>query len=246
MQQYEHLVWTPDMVQNFWDYLSRDPEIYFAYRHGAEIVRQITPYLKTNGKVLDYGCGPGFLLQKLLEAGFHTAGLDTSKDTRQTVAEKFIGEKKFLGVFDQTELLKTDLRFDAITIIEVIEHLYDEQLDELLTVIKKLLNPGGRIIFTTPNEENLEKSYVLCPVTNKLFHRWQHVRSWSTDSLRQYLEVRKFAVNACFTTHFGISFHQEHSRHPVKDTLRTAKKKLKYALNPTKKQPHLVAIAEPS
>ena len=232
------------MVQNFWDYLSRDPETYFTYRHSVEIVRQITPHLKANGKILDYGCGPGFLLQKLLAAGFHAAGLDTSDDTRQTVAEKFKGEQTFLGVFDQAELLNTDLRFDAITIIEVVEHLYDEQLDDLIAVIKKLLNPGGRIIVTTPNEEILEKNYILCPVSNQLFHRWQHVRSWSANSLTRYLEDRGFAVDTCFTTHFGISFHKEHSRHPVRDSLRTAKKKLKYALNPTKKQPHLVAIAQ--
>lgn len=33
---------------------------------------------------------------------------------------------------------------------------------------------GGALIITTPNEENLEDNMVYCPVSNTIFHRWQH------------------------------------------------------------------------
>lgn len=245
MKQYEHLVWTPEMVKNFWDYTLRSPEEYFTYKHGAEVVRQIAPHLKKGNKVLDFGCGPGYLLDKLLAAGFHAAGLDTSVDTLQTVRERFNGRHGFQGAFDQTRLLESDLRFDAITIIEVIEHLYDEQLEGLFHLIRKLLNPDGQVVLTTPNEENLEDFYILCPTTNQLFHRWQHVRSWSASSLVEYLEHQGFVVVSCFTTNFSISLHPEHSKHPVKDRLRAVKRIVKHAIKPSRKQPHLVAIAQP-
>ncbi len=71
--------------------------------------------------------------------------------------------------------------------IEVIEHLDDDALAEVLAVLRQLVTPDGLILITTPNDENLPKSHVFCPETGKVFHRWQHVRSWTADSLTAHL-----------------------------------------------------------
>lgn len=243
MKQYDHLVWTPEMVKNYWDYMSRNPEEYFTYQHGASVVHQITSFLKKNGDVLDFGCGPGYLLEKLLAAGFNAAGLDASDESRQMVEKRFIDQREFLGVYNQSELLGADLRFDSITAIEVIEHLYDDQLEESLELIRKLVKPEGKVIFTTPNEENLEESYILCPATNQLFHKWQHVRSWSSDTLSDYLEQRGFEVVNCFTTNFAISFYGGLGKPFLKGKWRALRSKIKQRIKPRERQPHLVVIA---
>jgi hypothetical protein len=46
---------------------------------------------------------------------------------------------------------------------------------------------------TTPNNEDLELGMAYCPVSNTLFHRWQHVRSFTGESL------------SCLLSRHGIS-----------------------------------------
>lgn len=219
------------MARSFWDWQSQFPEAYFTRRHADALVARFRRYLPPGAAVLDYGCGPGELIERLLAAGHRAAGMDFSAGTRDTVKSRFAGHPRFLGVFGPDELPTSELRFGAITVIELIEHLYDDQLDELLVTLAALLEPGGVVAFTTPNEEDLAKSWVLCPATNQLFHRYQHVRTWSTATLAASLEKRGFAVEACFVTDFA--------RRPLWQRARRA-------LKPARKPPHLAAIARPT
>ncbi len=244
VKEFELLTWTPEMVKRYWDYLSQCPETFFTHRYGAELARQIAPFLPPSGKVLDYGCGPGNLTERLLATGLEIAGLDYSPSTRETVNQRFKGRENFLGAFDQEQLLEQNIKFDVIIVLEVIEHLYDEQLDELLSNVQALLTPGGTAIFTTPNEEDLERKYILCPVSGKLFHRWQHVRSWSRESAGIYLSSRSFDIKRIFTTDFGITFHVRDQPHPMRTFWHSLRKHVKYKLKRRrKKYPHLVVIA---
>lgn len=243
MKNFELLEWTPEMVKTFWDYESQFPENFFAYRFGREIIEQLLPFLPSQGRVLDYGCGPGNLIERLLDTSLEVAGLDFSPATIETVTRRFAGQPNFIGAFELSELDERAGLFDAAVVIEVVEHLYDEQLDELLANVKKLLRPGGTVVFTTPNEEVLEDSYILCPVSGKLFHRWQHVRNWSADSLSAYLADQGFQVQKSLATDFVVTFNTSHRPHPLREKLGAVKKTLKYKLKPHKKRPHLVVAA---
>lgn len=232
------------MVKTFWDYESQFPENFFAYRFGDEIIRRLLPYIPARGHVLDYGCGPGNLIEKLLQFDLKVAGLDFSPAAKEFVVQHFRGNQNFMGAFEPKDLKSRAETFDAVIIIEVIEHLYENQLDELMGNVQTLLRPGGVAIFTTPNEEVLEDSYILCPVSGQLFHRWQHVRNWSPESVGSYLTSRGFQVETSFTTDFCITFHTGNTKHPFKQKLTALRKLLKRKLKPGKKPPHLVAIAK--
>ena len=236
MKDIETLIWTPDMVRDFWNYWSRHPDRYFTFQHSKALVQHLKPHLASKGSVLDYGCGPGYLIGDLLESGLRVAGLDSSETTRQVVTAKFNRQANFLGAFDLQQLLQTDLRFDAVTVIEVNEHLYDEQLDELLAVLRQVLTAEGIVIFTTPNEEDLEQSYILCPECRKLFHRWQHVRCWSPDLLVGYLTTHGFEVTHCYATDF---------RAAKRSWLWLLKRRLKRWFKAGQLPPHMLAIARP-
>ena len=69
----------------------------------------------------------------------------------------------------------------------------DEALAEVLSNLRQLVTPDGLILITTPNDENLAKSHVFCPETGKVFHRWQHVRSWTVESLTAHLGEHDFS-----------------------------------------------------
>jgi len=234
------------MVKKYWDYEAQFPKNFFTYSRSYEIIRQIKSYLPENCAVLDYGCGPGYLIGPLLEAGFKVAGVDSSTSARQQVTDRFGNDKDFLGSFNQSEINTSGLQFDAIIVAEVIEHLYDEQLDSLLETLKTLSTPDTRIIFTTPNEETLEDSYIMCPVSGKLFHRWQHVRNWSQASVKSYLDSRNFTVIKSVTTDFSVSFITRGKKRPLRLWWYALRNRLKYRARPHKKRPHLLVIARPN
>ena len=246
MKDYDLLVWTPEMVKSFWDYEANFPKIFFTHSRRHEIIRQIKNYLPRQCSVLDYGCGPGNLIGPLLDAGFRVAGLDTSSSARDAGSRKYGNDRSFLGVYDQNEIIAAGLKFDAVIVAEVIEHLYDAQLDSLLETLGSLCSPGAHIILTTPNEENLQESYILCPVSGQLFHRWQHVRSWSEASVKSFLETRHFGKTRTFTTDFDASLVFRGKNNPLRARWwKRLRKRVQYLTHPDRKRPHLVAVTQP-
>jgi 2-polyprenyl-3-methyl-5-hydroxy-6-metoxy-1,4-benzoquinol methylase len=117
-------------------------------------------------KVLDLGCGNGVLTKKIADAGFEVIGVDPS-ETGIEGAKKMHPDIDFrvCGVYDDPE--KTGLgKFDLIIAEEVVEHLYFP--DELLKFSKKVINPGGKIILSTPYYGYLRNLLLA------IFNRWDH------------------------------------------------------------------------
>jgi 2-polyprenyl-3-methyl-5-hydroxy-6-metoxy-1,4-benzoquinol methylase len=107
-------------------------------------------YLKpvNNGKVLDFGCGSGWVLDNLKQGGWECYGLDF--DAKAVEFCKSKGLKVNLG--DIPSQNYPDNYFDAITINHVIEHVHE--VDELLQHCFQKLKKGGRLVITTPNTQN--------------------------------------------------------------------------------------------
>ncbi|MCG2630710.1 class I SAM-dependent methyltransferase [Bradyrhizobium sp. WYCCWR 13023] len=185
------LVWDEATLSRFWAFHSQFSENYFSHQKGKSLVAYAKRYLPEGATVLDYGCGPGHLLPRLLDAGFVVQGADIARDTIGS-AVSLSGQKSFLGFATIDELLAEGKTFDAIFLIEVVEHLDDFWLAKTLDQVHALLKKGGTLIVTTPNEENLQDNMVYCPVSNTVFHRWQHMRSWSESTLAAALAAHGF------------------------------------------------------
>lgn len=227
------IVWDEKLVIKFWDYYSQYPELYFTYQFGDNIVDVLSQYVKPGAAILDYGCGTGFIIKHFIRKGFETYGADTSSQSVDFVNKQYKGEPNFKGAYLLNDLFKLNKRFDVICVIEVIEHLSDEFLVPLVENVKKLGNPGGKIIFTTPNNERLNDSVVYCPVCEHTFHRWQHVRSWNVQSLTSFMEKNGLKIDKCFATDF--------SSIAPDGMLKKLKHSVRNFFYPAS-QPHLVAI----
>lgn len=234
MKLVPNLEWNNDIVGKFWDFWCQFPEYYFTYNFGGIIAKKLKKYIKETEKVLDFGCGNGYLIQHLLKNGLVTAGVDFSPKSISSVNAKYSSQKNFLGAFGINELKQKGLKFDTIISIEVIEHLDDKYLSSTVDMMKSIINKNGIIIFTTPNEEALEDSMVYCPISEKVYHRWQHVRSWSGSSLRAELEKRGLSIQKTFTTDYSADI----SKGVFSWMIFLTKKML------GKKLPHLVCIAQ--
>jgi 2-polyprenyl-3-methyl-5-hydroxy-6-metoxy-1,4-benzoquinol methylase len=229
------LDWNDQLINKFWDFYSQFPEEYFTYKYGKNIVDQIATHFARGSNVLDYGCGTGFLIRHFIDKGFDTYGTDSSPKSIDFVNNQYKNSPKFKGAFLLDEIIELDTKFDIIPVIEVIEHLNDEHLTLLLNNIKKLLSPNGKVILTTPNEENLESSTVFCPNCEHTFHRWQHLRKWSKISLSEALFNNGFKVESCYTTDFSIN----RTNDPLKKVYRNIKRRFI-----SSKKPHLVAVCK--
>lgn len=229
----KQLEWTPEQSKKFWDYESQFPQNYFTYKFGATIIRRLKKYLGGAATVLDYGCGMGNLIPHLLLRGFQVTGADFSPQSMAAVRAQFGSHPGFRGAFCPDELSG---RFEAIIVVEVIEHLPDAALNEAMATIRNHAAPAAKVIFTAPNGEDIAASSIFCAGCERVFHRWQHVRSWSQESLRAYLASAGFTVIEIFTTDFAVSFPRNKL-----GSLRFALKKLF-----NKEFPHLVCIAQAS
>jgi SAM-dependent methyltransferase len=125
-----------------------------------------------------------------------------------------------------------DGSMDMVISVEMVEHLFDEHLGATFKEFHRLLRPGGTLIVTTPNEENLAASRVLCPDCGGLFHQYQHVRTWSSTSLRQALQAHGFETITCHATLIAPK--------PAADGLRAFFRRLRKLPKPS--QPHLIYV----
>jgi len=235
MQNYKMMQWTDENIKKFWNYESNFPENYFTYYAGGHIIKKVSSYITNTRMVLDFGCGAGFLISHLLKKNWLVYGLDFSEDSITKVNQRFKNFKNFKGAFSYTHFLDSNDKFDLIFAIEVIEHLDDDKLGSAIKFMKNHLTSKGVIIFTTPNREDLEKSYIYCPESDVVFHRWQHVRSWSEGELAEYLK-KEFNEVVTFTTDFN---EKSNLLKLIKHIVKTILKK-----QTNNKNPHLVAIVK--
>ena len=229
--------WTPERIERFWDHEERSPENYFSYQHGKIIVDRCSRFLRSQNAILDFGCGPGFLIKHLLQQfegeSKEIYGADISEDSLATLNMRYGENEMFRGGFNPEKLVEEQRRFDAVLLIETIEHLDDATLDVVFCQVKDLLSPGGLLIVTTPNNENLDESLVFCPACEHTFHRWQHMRSWNAKSITRFLKKNGFTRIKSKTLDFSVSWKQK-PMHALKFFLRSLLRK---------NQPHLMSVA---
>ncbi len=173
--------WTTEQIGAFWDNMSSIPDLqarYFSANHSQGILETMDRCAPLTGVVLDYGCGRGEFLDALLRRGLFCMGCDASAENVRTIRDKFAKRSGFLGGFRDPVKLEDLGRYpDVITLIEVVEHMPIAVLPSFLTKIRALLQPGGRIVLTTPKAEDLSTQMVLCPECGCYFHNSQHMTS---------------------------------------------------------------------
>ena len=111
-------------------------------RHSRRILR----YLKPAGadRLLEVGCGRGWLTQRMQEICPATYGIDVNpKSIAHGVAEH-------LTVMDAVELRFDDEQFDHVYSFHAIEHIVDAGV--AIREMHRVLAPGGRILLVYPAE----------------------------------------------------------------------------------------------
>ncbi len=126
---------------------------------GAELTNEMKEAIKEvrwKGKrVIDVGCGTGLFAYALAKKGAKVVGMDYIPDVIKEAARRYSHSSLTYEIGNANSLKG---RFDVIVSLGTLEHM-----DNPLFVLKKFkkhLNPGGKIIITSPNWTN-PRGYIL-------------------------------------------------------------------------------------
>lgn len=200
--------WRPEQVKRFWDFAASHAasgDMYFSKLRGDSLLNQVGRAIPLRGVALDLGAGPGHLSEKLINRGIDTLAADVSPNSVELLKKRLGGNPHFLGA---REIVDGHIPFDddvanVVFLVETVEHLDDEQFLSVTAEARRLLQPGGFIVVTTPNDEDLVRSHVMCPECGGVFHLHQHVRSWSGKTLSDALTACGFETVLCRATLFS-------------------------------------------
>ncbi len=101
------------------------------------------------GDVLDIGCGTGYYLGAMKQAGWNTIGVEKSALAAEAARTHF-----GLTISDDLKEIEGESRFDVITLWHVMEHLQD--LPQVFESLRRLLRPGGTLIVALPNSASYD------------------------------------------------------------------------------------------
>ncbi|HVX14551.1 MAG TPA: class I SAM-dependent methyltransferase [Pirellulales bacterium] len=191
--------WTPERVKRFWDWQAAADAPYFS-AEVADAVLSFVRFLRLPiEEYLDYGSGPGHLVERFLPFAKGGSGADTSPVTVAQVNARFKGATNWHQCVHISDL-PTDLpsdAFDLVTCLEVVEHLDDNTLADTLNELARITRPNGHVLLSTPYAEDLSASMSYCPFCDHAYHRWQHVQSFTPERLQRMLDARGLEVVFC-------------------------------------------------
>ena len=105
------------------------------------------------GAILEVGFGSGLTFLNLNGLYKKIHGLDLSCDVRE-VAQVFapLGIHPDLRNGNVLDMPYQDSQFDTVLLISVLEHLQPAELDRAFSEIRRVLRPGGQVVYGVPVE----------------------------------------------------------------------------------------------
>jgi 2-polyprenyl-6-hydroxyphenyl methylase/3-demethylubiquinone-9 3-methyltransferase len=104
-------------------------------------------------RVLDIGCGAGFLCNALARAGHRPEGVDLSRGSLAVARGRDTTGRAAWRVADAYRLPWRDARFDAVSCLDFLEHV--ERPGAVIAEAARVLKPGGLFFFHTFNRNPL-------------------------------------------------------------------------------------------
>ncbi|WP_369366996.1 class I SAM-dependent methyltransferase [Streptomyces sp. CG4] len=141
------------------------------------------------GTVLDVGCGIGNFVSFAQTRCARAYGVDADPDAVDMARSRGLR----VGLSDELDALLPDGTADAVTLWDVIEHLYDP-LPVLSRALRKL-RPGGTVVFETPDASFPVRPLVLAAhaasrgrldLTGHLYY-WEHKIYFTETGMRAIL-----------------------------------------------------------
>lgn len=153
---------------------------------------KLLPYLSNfnaNSKILELGCGPGYLLDFLLSHGFNNlTGIDISLEQIQKAKNKGFNAIN-VDVIEYLE--QNSHKWDIVFALDFIEHFNKDELIKLFKLVNQNLADDGLLILRTPNGEGLFPNGII-------YGDLTHQTIFNKNSLSQLLSYSGFTRHNFF------------------------------------------------
>lgn len=113
------------------------------------ILNKLRSFYPKDAKILDVGCGGGFLSNELARQGFAVTGVDLSPESLRVAAAYDSTKTVKYQVADAYKLPFADESFEAVTAMDFLEHVENPQV--VIKEFNRVLKPGGLFFFHTFN-----------------------------------------------------------------------------------------------
>lgn len=180
-------------ITSLWeDYFSADKDTipdFTAWRN----VRSVGLLPEGSRRIFEVGVGAGHA-QRLLRQRFPGAelyGIDLSPRLVERVSDEIRGT---FAVSTIENLPWPHVQFDAILMLEVLEHIEAPRTFGVLRKLRERLTERGVLVLSVPMREELRRSYFPCPHCGHPVHQIGHLRSYAPELLRAELAVAGLAV----------------------------------------------------
>lgn len=140
--------------------------------------------INKDSSILEVGCGYGRYLKAMLAMGYSNCyGIDISEQQVEYAKTKL--NINNIERADALVWLKNKIsEYDCIFVLDVLEHLSNDELIELGIKLHKALKPGGVLIIQVPNG--------LSPLSPFLWGDLTHKRAFTVTSMEQFLKNINF------------------------------------------------------
>lgn len=150
----------------------------------------IEPY----GSILDIGSGDAWVAKEFCKKSGMVVSMDASNRNLVEALRRYPFENHFAVQGDVLQPPFHNESFDNIIASEVIEHVVSPNI--FINKLFDLLRPGGRLIVSTPFNEQLH--YEVCIHCNKPTPRNAHLHSFTSDKLLSLCESNDLASSKAF------------------------------------------------
>ena len=167
--------------ENAFDLLYQSEEKNFWFRVRNKIIgNTIAQYLSSQSRILEVGCGTGFVSRYLKQRGFHVECADLFFEALQFCKTRNSGYAYYQhNLADQIFLEE----FEGICAFDVLEHIEDDTF--ILKNMYEALKPRGFLFITVPADMRLWSAMDVYA---------EHKRRYSAQDLRKKLEDNRFKV----------------------------------------------------
>jgi trans-aconitate methyltransferase len=199
-----------------WNARLYDDKHNFVFKFGEDVVQLLNPC--RGERVLDLGCGTGYLTNLIARADARVVGVDKSSAMIERACAAY--PDLDFRVMPATDL-KFDTPFDAVFSNAVLHWVLDKEA--AIDNIYHALRPGGRLVLEMGGKGNNDGVLV---VTRKMLTRHGYFSNasaqlWYFPSLAEYttlLERRGFRIQ--FAAHFDRPTELKDTHDGIKDWLR--------------------------